>query len=49
LDLLNSVEGRAWISTLPLPEQRSYTGVQTHLEAVLAVGYLISTIHQEQQ
>lgn len=49
LDLLNSVEGRAWISTLPLPEQHSYTGVRTHLEAVLAVGYLIATIHQEQQ
>jgi hypothetical protein len=49
LDLLNSVEGRAWISTLPLPEQTSYTGVRTHLEAVLAVGYLIATIHQEQQ
>jgi hypothetical protein len=49
LSLLNSVEGRAWISTLPLPEQTSYTGVRTHLEAVLAVGYLIATIHQEQQ
>lgn len=49
LSLLNSVEGRVWISTLTLPEQTAFTGVRASLERVLAVGHIIATIHQEQQ
>lgn len=49
LSFLKTTEGRAWISTLPLPEQTAYAGVQASLERVLAVGHIIATIHKEQQ
>lgn len=45
LSLLNSVEGRAWISTLPLPEQGAYSGVRSSIERVLAVGHLAAIAH----
>ena len=44
LNYLKTVEGRAWISTLSLPEQSAYTGVRASLERVLAVGYIIGKI-----
>lgn len=49
LSLLNSVEGRAWISTLPLPEQSAFTGVRSSLERVLAIGHLAAIAHQTTQ